>query len=52
MSFENNNVNYPKKPEGLYFQKFQPFIPKYPLKHQYLLEASYISMIPTISSIH
>ena len=38
MSFQNNNVHSPNKPECLNFQKFQPFIPKYPLNHQYLQE--------------
>ena len=42
------NAQSPKKVECLYFQKFQPFIPKYPLKHQYLREKSH----QTISSIH
>ena len=39
-----------KKPECLIFQKFPRFIPKHSLKHQYLLEKSYIHMIPTIRS--
>ena len=52
MSFKNNNVHSPNKPECLNFQKFQPFIPKYPLKHQYLPEKSYVKTIPTICSIH
>ena len=52
MSFDNNNVHSPNKPECLHFQKFQPLIRKYPLKHQYLQEKNYIKMIPTICSIH
>ena len=52
MSFENNNVHSPNEPEYLNFQKLQPFIPKYPLNHQYLLQTSYIKMIETICSIH
>ena len=52
MPLENNNVHSPNKPECLNFQKLQPFIPKYPLKHQYLQEKSYIKMVPTICSIH
>ena len=49
---KNNNVHSPNKPECLNFQKFQPFIPKYLLEHQYVLETSYIKMILTICSIH
>ena len=45
-------VHSPEKPECLYFQKLPPFIPKYPLKHQYLLKTSYIQMISMISSFH
>ena len=52
MSFEKICLQS-NKPEYLYyFQKFPTFIQKYPLKHQYLLRASYIQMIPTISSFH
>ena len=46
MSFENNNAMSTVS----HFQKFQPLIPKNPLKHQYLLETNYIRMIPTMSS--
>ena len=49
MSFENNNIQSPKK-KKVYFKNFQPFFFKYPLKHQYLME-SYIKLIPTIRSI-
>ena len=36
----------------LNFKNIQHFVSKYQLIHQYLLETSYIKMIPTISSIH
>ena len=51
MSLENNSIHSPKKKTMQYFKNLQPFTSKYPLKHQYLLETSYIKMIPTISSI-
>ena len=39
-----SRVQKEKKNRMLKFRKFQPLIPKYPLKHQYLLETSYIKM--------
>ena len=41
-----------KKPQNAKISKVSGFIPKYPLKHHYLLEISYIKMIPTISFIY
>ena len=41
-----------KKKQNAIFQKISTFYFKMLLKHKYLLEKSYIKMIPTISSIH
>ena len=38
MSFEKNNVHSANKAEFVNFQIFQTSIPKYLLKHQYLIE--------------
>ena len=50
MLFKNNNIHSPKQKQTIIFSKY--FISKYPLKHQYLPETSYIKMIPTVSFIH
>ena len=53
MLFKNNNIHSPKQKQNIIFSKFSKyFISKYPLKHQYLPETSYIKMIPTVSFIH
>ena len=41
-----------KNPECYIFKNFQLSTSNCPLKHQYLLETSYIKVIPMISSIH
>ena len=51
MLLGNNNVHSPKKAEYVYIQKFQLFIKRCSLKHQYLPEKNYINIILMICSV-